>query len=482
MTRINTNIASLQAINRLSVNQADLAVRLERLATGLRINRGRDDPAGLIASEIMRAEIRSTQQAIANSHRVNNVLSTAEGALSEVSALLLELQALIVEAANDAGLTEEEISANQLQLDSILDSIDRIGNTTKFGGKKLLDGGLAYIVSSVQPTALASVQLFSAQLPRTGARRVDVTVTASARTAQLSLTGTTTSGISRVSATTIEVRGNIGVQLLSFASGTTLAVVRDTINGTVGTTGVSAIVVAGSGGTASALQLNSTSVGSAAFVAVSPILGNFVEAGNTGTDFEARGVDPTVLINGQPASTKGLRADVRSNGLDLRLYLSRTFGETLSSSTFYVTGGGALFQLTPEVTPNGQLFVGFNRIAATTLGNSVTGLLQTIRSGQPNDLRSKNFLTAQEILAEAIDQVAVYRGRLGNIQKNHIDPNIAAQNIAVENVTAAESIIRDADMATEISAMTRAQILIQSTQSTLQIANSIPNLVLSLLG
>jgi flagellin len=70
---------------------------------------------------------------------------------------------------------------------------------------------------------------------------------------------------------------------------------------------------------------------------------------------------------------------------------------------------------------------------------------------------------------------------LGNFQKNTIDPNISSLGITLENVTASESVIRDADMAVELSALTRAQILVQSTQSALQIANSIPNLVLALL-
>ena len=83
---------------------------------------------------------------------------------------------------------------------------------------------------------------------------------------------------------------------------------------------------------------------------------------------------------------------------------------------------------------------------------------------------------------EAVDQASSLRARLGNIQRNQIDPSIASQGVALENITASESLIRDADMAVEVSALTRAQILVQSTQSTLQIANSIPNLVLSLLG
>ena len=105
MTRINTNIAAFRSIRQLNQNFDDLSVRLERLSTGLRINSGRDDPAGLIKSERLRFEIRAIGQALQNSSRANNVISTTEGALNEANALLLDMQALIVEASNKGAFT-----------------------------------------------------------------------------------------------------------------------------------------------------------------------------------------------------------------------------------------------------------------------------------------------------------------------------------------------------------------------------------------
>ena len=480
MSRINTNVPAIRAIHRLEVNQADLDLRLERLATGLRINRAGDDPAGLIVSELLRSEIRGIQQAISNSTRAGQVIATAEGAMNEVSALLLDLQGLVVQAANEAGLTEGEVAANQLAIDSILDSIDRISASTTFAGQRLLDGSKAYTLSAVTPTELASVSMFAAHVPTGEAREVTVTVTQSAETAQLVFVGTNPGGVSRTSATTIDVKGTLGSELLSFADGATLADVRTAINSITEMTGVSAVVSAG-GGVASALLLNSRTFGSDALVSVEPISGNFIEAGNENTMIRASGVDAGVLVNGQVASVKGLRADVRSRLLDLRLYLTPDFAQTHSATTFSVTGGGAVFQLTSEVRPTGQTFVGFNRLSTTNLGNSVVGLLYTLRSGHGNDLASQNFATAQTIVEEAVSQVASYRGRLGSVQRNQIEPNINAQSVARENVTASESIVRDADMAVEVSALTRAQILVQSTQATLQIATSAPRMVLSLL-
>src|SRR3982751_1454031 len=136
MSRINTNIASLNAMNQLTKNQGDLSVRLQRLSSGLKINPRKDAPAGLIASETLRSEINGIGQAIDNSQRANNVVNTAEGALGEVSSLLLEVQGLTNEAANTGALSQQEIQANQLQVDAILNSVNRIANTTQFNGVK----------------------------------------------------------------------------------------------------------------------------------------------------------------------------------------------------------------------------------------------------------------------------------------------------------------------------------------------------------
>ena len=130
MARINTNVASLTAQRGLSRTQKTLADTLQRLSTGLRINRGADDPAGLIASEGLRSEISGITQAIDNSARASNVIATAEGALQEVAALLLNIKDLVVEAANSGAISPEEIAANQLQIDSAVESITRISNTT----------------------------------------------------------------------------------------------------------------------------------------------------------------------------------------------------------------------------------------------------------------------------------------------------------------------------------------------------------------
>lgn len=493
MSRINTNVEAIRALGRLGQNNLDLQTRLERLSTGLRINRGKDDPAGLIASEILRSEIHGLGQAIENSSRAINVISTAEGSLNELSALLLNLRDLVVGTANEGALTDEEVNANQQEIDALISSIDRIANNTTFGGLKLLDGTRGYTLSSVDQNNVASVSVFASRIPEGGSRQVVVQVTQSAETANVTFQGAfppggavhgTSGQAAYTSAVTVEIAGAVGAERFSFASGTTLQQIAEAINDSKLVTGVSAVITTPSIGAAatSAIVLHSTTFGSDAFVTVRPIAGSFVENGNNGQTLHDEGVDVGVIINGQNASANGLRADLRSNGLDLRLFLTASFGQIQSSTTFTVTGGGSIFQLTPEVSPLGQVNVGIGSVSSGNLGNSVVGYLDSLGSGRGNEVSGGAFIAAQDIIAEAINQVATLRGRLGSLQKNVIETNISSQQIALENVTASESIIRDADMAAEVANLTRAQILVQSTQATLQIAVNAPSAVLSLLG
>src|SRR5918997_1131044 len=180
MSKINTNIPSLRAIHRLNRNNNELATRLQRLSSGLKINAGKDAPAALIASETLRSEINGINQAIDNSQRANNVVNTAEGALGEVSALLLEIQGLTNEAANTGALSPQEIQANQLQVDSILNSVNRIANTTQFNGVKLLNGSLDYSTSGVVASQINITQINAAKIPDNGSVSIAVQVTNSA--------------------------------------------------------------------------------------------------------------------------------------------------------------------------------------------------------------------------------------------------------------------------------------------------------------
>jgi flagellin len=466
MSRINTNIASLQGINRLTRNNADLAMRLQRLSTGLRINTGKDAPAGLIASETLRSEIAGINQAIDNSNRAMNVINTAEGALGEVAALLLEIQSLTSQAANTGALSEEEVAANQLQVDSILNSINRSANTTQFNGVKLLNGSLDYTTSGVAAANFTNLRVNAARLPDNAAVNVVIAVVQSAQAATIGYTG---GDLAANNAVTIEISGNLGVQQLAFAGGATIAEMVTAINSVKNATGVSAV---NSGGD---LGLYSTTFGSKQYVSLSTIAGTF--APTAGIDY---GRDATVTVNGASAQADGLNVNYRSSFLDIELDIQQAFN-TAGNDNFYITGGGATFALGSKVTEADKASLGIASVSTGSLGDETSGFLTTLGSGGTNSLSSGNLTTAQRIIDQAIKQVATLRGRLGAFQKEILESNINSLSVALENVTASESAIRDADFATETAALTRAQILVQANTSVLAQANATPQNVLALL-
>ncbi|HYW80818.1 MAG TPA: flagellin, partial [Thermoguttaceae bacterium] len=149
MTRINTNVSSLNAQKSLGRSNMQLQEALTRLSTGLRINSGKDDPAGLIASEVLRSDIISVERAITNSERANQMIATADSSLGQVSGLLNDIRGLVSDAANTGALSSEQIAANQLQIDSSLEAIDRIAQVTAFQGKRLLDGNMDFVTAGV---------------------------------------------------------------------------------------------------------------------------------------------------------------------------------------------------------------------------------------------------------------------------------------------------------------------------------------------
>ncbi|RMH30258.1 MAG: flagellin [Planctomycetota bacterium] len=526
MARINTNIPSLIAQRNLASANADLGVRLQRLATGLRLNRGADDPAGLIASERLRANLRGIEQGVKNSERASGVIATTEASLSEVSELLNSIKALVVEAANTGGFSPDEVTANQAQIDSAIDSITRISNTASFADLRLLDGGLGYTLSGVNSTQITKATVNGVQFLNRSNVQVDVEVIESAQQGTLYLRGDTTNGAVFTPAAavngqipetaTIRLGGPDGVQELTFISGTTLDDIVTAINNLAGSTGVQAARVSATDIT-SGIRIFSVEHGSKPFVSVEKVgtsgafldqgMVRLINNGDPGTlDYnnpaivelasQDTGKDVVALINGALGTGRGLTISAKTSELDVDLLLDATFAQTVSGtpSTFRVTGGGSLYQLGPEVNATQQVNLGVQSIAATRLGGTLntvpTGppgttefqFLSSLKSGGKNSLASGNFINASKIIDTAIDEVSSLRGRLGAFERNTLDTNIRSLQAALENVTAANSEIRDADFAEETSALTRAQVLSSAATSTLAAANTSAQNVLQLLG
>src|SRR5262249_2551638 len=153
------------------------------------------------------------------------------------SALLLDVRGLINHAANTGANSDAETKADQLQIDSLLESIDRIANTTQFGGEKLINGNFAYSLSGIAASAIANATVFGARVPQGSFVNVVAQVTGSAQTAQVVYSGSSIGGN-----VTIEVAGNKGTETFSFASSQALSSVAVAINSFSDSTGVSAAV------------------------------------------------------------------------------------------------------------------------------------------------------------------------------------------------------------------------------------------------
>jgi len=235
MTRINTNIVSLQAQANLYNNQISEQTALQRLSTGLRINSGKDDPSGLIAASVLGSEVVTIGQAITNSQRADNIVATADSALSQVSTLLNNIRGLVQASANKGAISAAEIAANQVQVDSAIDSIDRIGQTTVFGGDQLLNGNKAFNVSgnlgSVFQTT-ADIQVNSFTQGANGANSNVLAVNQQATQSSVQLLGLSQSaaaglnnlslGTSTHAASTINGFGSVGANDAGAAAGSEL--------------------------------------------------------------------------------------------------------------------------------------------------------------------------------------------------------------------------------------------------------------------
>ncbi|MFG0250239.1 MAG: flagellin [Phycisphaeraceae bacterium JB051] len=496
MTTINTNVSSLIGQRILTNNNKSLSTSLERLSTGLKINRGADGPAGLIASESLRSEKEKISAAIGNAERADQVINVAEGGLNEMQSLLTELQGLVSETANDTGLSTEEKEANQFQVDQILQTIDRISSTTSFGDTKLLNGSQDFQVSGV---SVSDYQVNAAKFEANGSVAVQAVVTASAQHGGLFLsTGGQLDLTNATDSFTVEIAGSEGTREFSFASGTTQAQMVTAINQFKDVTGVSA-ATSGTG-----VVIKSTGYGSDDFVSfnVSNAAGqaggvytlstiNENEADTTsGTAFTAvnsairdEGQDVTASVNGITARGNGKELTVSSEGLDMEMTLTTAQATATGAvNALTISGGGATFNIGPDVNVGNQIRIGMQNMASRNIGNSTDGYLDSLASGGTNSLLGDNLDDAQKIVDNAIDQVSKMRGRLGSVQSNVIGSTINSLNIAYENTSAAESAIRDTDFAEETASLTRSQILVSAATNVVAMSNARPQSVLGLLG
>ncbi len=458
-----TNVNTLSLLNILNKTTAAQSSSLTKLSTGFRINKGSDDPAGLLAVSSLSAELVAVDSAIGNSQRANSVLNTADSALGEVGNLLLEIESLAAASTSSGGLSAAEISANQQQIDNAIDAINRIVQTTSFNGKRLLDGSQAIKTSFSTPANVSDLRVFSRPSSNSSQTfQVEVVTAGEVASATLATTAS-------VSAAQFSVTGALGTATITVSDSDALSAVAAKIVAAATETGVSATL------SGTALKLQSREFGSKAFVAASFISGDTDFAGGVA---QTTGVDAVVEVNGQRAFVDGVKVSFNSNGTSGSFTLTSTGNSAGDAGDISITDGGLTFQL--GTTSTTQATVGVSALFAHNLGDSSVGYLSTLKSGGSNSL-SNDANNAVLIAKSAIGQVATQRGRVGGFQKFQVETSINSLNATKEALEGARSVIRDVDYALETSELSKQNVLLQSAISLLGVAGQQSSQILSLL-
>lgn len=474
---INTNVNSMVALNNLNMNQNQLSNSIQQLSSGLRINSAADDPAGLILGSQFQAQLTGINQAISNSQDAMNFAKTADGALGQISSLLNSARGLAVAASNTGVLSSSEVQADNTQLQSIVSSINRIAGNTQFGTKYLLNGSSGVSASVTDGTKLASLNIggtFGGAALTTGGAAT-LTVTAAATQALVTLTHAYASvGAAEGTAGSFSVNGTT---FTTTATDTAQSIINK-INQSTGQTGVVATYNSG----ANQIVLNSQNYGSGQTINVADANGSVLTAAGSasasGTDAAAtlKIGATTVNFTGGLSGNDGLTLS-DANGNTFRLTSAGNSTGVTNATIGQVSVGSAQFQIGANAGQTASISIA--NFAASNLGtNAVSGL-------NMSNLDLSTFSGAQnaiQVIDSAINQVASNRGQIGAFQADILNPNVATLSSAQQNLSASYSNIMDANVAQTMTAYTQQQIVQQAGMSVLAQANSMPQMVLKLLG
>jgi len=388
--RINHNIAALNTYRQLTAGTNAASKSMEKLSSGLRINRAGDDAAGLAISEKMRGQIRGLEMASKNAQDGISLIQTAEGALNETHSILQRMRELAVQAANDTN-TDADRQELQKEIDQLIQEIDRIGNTTEFNTKKLIDGSKSGVTE----------QLGNVKFDNQGDASV-FTAVAAQTPSVLGTPGT-------------EADETVNVKITDYdAVGGTYTLTWTTQNGDTGT-------IAGIAAAGGAQTINTSAGGSY-----------------------------TLTLGALSIDDIGKEAT----------FTSRASVETYTDNTLS-------FQIGANSSQTMNVDINDMRAAALHV----------------DDINVSSATSAQASISainKAIEVVSAQRSKLGAFQ-NRLEHTINNLGASQENLTAAESRIRDVDMAKEMMEFTKNNILSQAAQAMLAQANQQPQGVLQLL-
>jgi flagellin len=465
---IATNIASLNAQTNLNKAQSALSQSVERLSSGLKINKGADGPAALVISEKQKAQIAGLQQAIDNSNKAVSLVQTAEGALGEINDLLVKIRSLALDSANAGVNDDDALAANQAEISNALDTINRIASNTQFGTKKLLDGS-----AGIQGALTSNNVTFLRGTSDTNAGTYAVSVTTAGERA------TVTAGTAQTDVLAADETLTVNGVSISLNAGLSQAQVVSRINAFTGQTGVVADIDSG------ATRLYSNAYGSDTSISVvSNVAAGATSSGFGSTVQTDSGVDVAGTIDGTSftgvgntlsatsGAAKGVTLQFATDGSD------PTSTVTGAQGNLTISDKSLVFQIGPNQNQTAKVTIG--QVNSHSLGIGVTGN-QFANLSQIDVSSSAKAQDSIGIIDQAINDITNLRGDLGAFQENTLSSTANNLQTTLQNTTNAESVITDTDFASEIANYTKNQVLVQAGTSILSNANQIPQLVLKLL-
>ena len=484
--RVNHNMSAINAHRSVVKNADAQAKTMEKLSSGLKINRAADSPAQLQISENLRAQSAGLNQAIDNSEMAVSLMQTAEGALDEVSTALIQARQLAVHAGNEGVNDPNMLQADQNEINNILEQVNRIATSTQYGHNYLLDGSRAG--NGVTTGANLEFVDATSEAHSSGVGGYQVTINNAASRANHTGSVALTQGIIDAGEQITVSEGGRTVNFLT-QKGKSVEQTLNDLGTAISDAGLSIDLIrpyppVTGGGVPQAISFRHKEFGSEhSFQVASNTAGLVSAVANTSVTVE-NGTDVAGEINGEISTGKGqvLTGDDGSGtaeGIKVR-YTGESLPPGGNAGTVTFSQNSLTFQIGPNGDSHSEI---------------------SLRSMKTNDLgrgekNSSNFKSLSEILVlnadqaqdairvidQAIEEVTETRGRMGAFQKNNLESNLNYLRIAHENAISSESVIRDADMAEEMATFTRNQIMMEASTSMMAQANQNSMTVLKLIG
>ncbi|HQN77690.1 MAG TPA: flagellin [Syntrophales bacterium] len=468
--RIQNNITALNAQRNLNISDSAMSKSLERLSSGYRINRAADDAAGLAVSQQFRADIASYKVASQNAAEANSLLQVAEGAMDQMGNILTRLKELATQAASgNAGTNITKINAEANQL---VEEFDRIATSTTYAGTALLTGNLAAGTKTGTAAETGTMAATSGDL---------MAVTSTAAGLALPSSGSIDDAIASLADAnntwTIAADGTGSGLVLTNGLGMTYT----------GEATATGFTINGMGADQGDLEITSTDIGSANLdtktitfnnlglnandIEISSSAENQVYTFSTsGGNIVLTGADGSNQSLAEPTGAATLNFDELGISIDLGTKWATGELDGLTITVAGSAGSSMDFQIGAQNAADNRLSISLSDSRGSAMGLA-TDMLNSQTNAQ----------TALDTIDTAISNLAGQRGNIGAYM-NRL--SYASSNLAtiVENVASAESVIRDVDMAAEMTTFTKNQILVQAGTAMLAQANLASQSVLSLIS